>query len=216
MTIPLIENGKKPNEHLNVRLGLGLPADTPYGNLSLKFLKILIRLDHANIRIEELNNWFEKRKQMTEAEEFMSATTFSESLHIAEEIIFNIRRVTDELIGLIYLKGFYVQNNVYPQKLKIDSIGTYLSEQKTIPLEVLGDHLNFLEVLNTISNAHKHSFLNSDYNLTGREEPFVFALALKNNDLKNLPDFQAVPVRNLVEDFNLFYKKVTEALRGWS
>ena len=46
-------------------------------------------------------------------------------------------------------------------------------------------HLEFLRLLNDISNAYKHSFVNSELMLVGRDEPGVYALELKWNDLAN-------------------------------
>lgn len=146
----------------------------------------------------------------------MSAGAFSEGVHISEEIVFNVRRVCDELIGMVYLRDSHSKNNVYPSKLEIDSIGRYLSKREEDSVSTLENHLIFLQKLNGISNAHKHSFLNTDYNLHEKEEPFVFALGLKGNNLNNQQDFYAIPVRILIEEFNLFYKDAVSELKNWT
>jgi len=42
-----IVNGKKPGEPYNEVLSFWLPPDSPYGNLQLKYMKIILRLDEV-------------------------------------------------------------------------------------------------------------------------------------------------------------------------
>jgi hypothetical protein len=49
--VPKIRNGKATQDLYNAALGFWLPPDTPYGNLQLKNMKIVLRLDEANRRI---------------------------------------------------------------------------------------------------------------------------------------------------------------------
>ena len=50
MKIPQIENGSK-GSYLYVSQMLPLPADTRWGNLTLKFMKIVQRIEYLNSRI---------------------------------------------------------------------------------------------------------------------------------------------------------------------
>jgi hypothetical protein len=214
-TVPLVDNGKKPEEQLHVLMLFNLPSITPYGNLTLKYSKIITRLDHVNRRIQELNDCFVKTNQMMLAEiPILDITISSRNTYISEEITFNVRQVCDDLISLVGLLDYYCKNNEYPKKLTFDSIGTYLDKKNKNTIEILNNHKIFLDKLNKISNAHKHSFLNTDYNLYGKEESFVFALALENNNLKNKPVFHSIPVRMLIQEFNIFYKETIQTLKN--
>ena len=53
MDIPQIANGKSPDEPYNACLGFWLPPDSPYGNLTLKLMKLCERLDEANRRLRD-------------------------------------------------------------------------------------------------------------------------------------------------------------------
>ena len=52
-SVPIINNGKKPDEPYNARLGFWLPAATPFGNFQLKLLKLSQRIDETNRRLRE-------------------------------------------------------------------------------------------------------------------------------------------------------------------
>ncbi len=64
MEIPLVDNGKKPNERLNVKHFIMLPSDTPYGNLLMKSVRIIYRVDELNRQIiNSFTYWEEIQKQ---------------------------------------------------------------------------------------------------------------------------------------------------------
>lgn len=52
--LPQVRTGKRPNEAMNVRYILPLPAETPFGNLALKYTLILERLDHINYLVGQV------------------------------------------------------------------------------------------------------------------------------------------------------------------
>ena len=47
--IPQIDNGKKPLQPLNIVHFIWLPSSTPYGNLLLKGMNIVRRIDRVNL-----------------------------------------------------------------------------------------------------------------------------------------------------------------------
>lgn len=49
----LVENGKAPVDPYNASLGFWLPPDCPHGNLQMKYMKIIWRLDEANRKISD-------------------------------------------------------------------------------------------------------------------------------------------------------------------
>jgi hypothetical protein len=204
-TAPQIEIGKTPNEHLHVKHMLPLPADTPFGNLSLKYTRIVERLDHVNLAVQKTFANFDAAK----GRDFFGDLT--EHILLAEEVIYWLRKTADELIGLLNVLAHRESTGSYPSRVDPDSIGALLTG-KHVP-QALTAHLGFLGTLNDVANAYKHSFVNSDLSLIGRHEPIVFALALKWNNLANPPQFHAVPLRDVVVQFNAFFLSVVGELR---
>ncbi|MES2437136.1 MAG: hypothetical protein V4519_03910 [Patescibacteria group bacterium] len=219
MPIPFINNGKRPydqptisNSHL-----FYLPPNTPYGNLTLKVSKILQRLDLINIKITVLNEWHERNLIELTSSDFISYNPINDH-SLSDEITFWLKRTTDELISLLYIKDFYIANEEFPDILKVDCIGALINEPSQLARNIkskYSGHISFLEILNDIANAHKHSFVNSDMNVTSLSEPQVFALTLPRNSLKNQPQFLHVHVREIIEKFNIFYGETTSELRQW-
>lgn len=204
-TVPQVEIGKSPEEPLHVKHMLPLPADTPFGNLSLKYTRIVERLDHVNLSVQKAFASFDAAK----ARAFFGG--LMDHALLAEEVIYWVRKTADELIGLLNVLAHRESTGSYPSRVDPDSIGALLASKHVPP--ALTAHLGFLTTLNEVANAYKHSFVNSDLSLIGRDEPFVFALALKWNNLANPTQFHAVPLRDVVVQFNAFFFSVVDELR---
>src|SRR5215212_8562316 len=131
---------------------------------------------------------------------------------VSEQVIYWLRKTADELIGLHHVLASRVANGEYPDRVSPDSIGGLLRGKAVPPPFV--EHVDFLETLNEISNAYKHSFINSDLNLVGRDEPVVYALGLHRNKLEKSSALYAVSVREVVAGFNAFFDAMVESLRN--
>lgn len=188
-----------------MKLILPLPADTPFGNLLLKHTQIIMRLDRVNAMVQTIYRSFEKIHTQNISDDLFEHTFLS------EQVIYWLRKTADELIGLHYVLTEREESGSYPNRVAPDSIGNLLSH-KDISLPFV-EHMNFLTTLNEISNAYKHSFVNSDLSLIGRDEPVVFALGLKRNALNNSPKFYAVPLQEVISRFDAFFVSMTEELR---
>jgi hypothetical protein len=204
-TVPQIQIGKSPGESLHINHMLPLPADTPFGNLSLKYLRIVERLDHVNLSVQKAFASFESARTHD------SSVSLTEHSLLTEEVIYWLRKTADELIGLLHVLAERESTGSYPSRVDPDSIGALLASEQIPP--VLTAHTAFLATLNDIANAYKHSFINSDLNLIGRDEPVVFALALKWNKLLSQPEFHAVPLRGVIVQFNTCFLSILEELR---
>ena len=77
-------------------------------------------------------------------------------------------------------------------------------------------HVALLEPLNMVSNAFKHSFVNSDFSLIGRDEPCVFALGLDRNRIEAGVVFHNLSLSNLVSDLSGFYVDSVRWLKAFS
>ncbi len=202
----LIENGKLPTDPYNAALGFWLP-DTPYGNLQLKYMKIILRLDEANRRISD--SWIFWRSQVL-------MNSIERHVFSNEEAVYMLRRAGDELVSMIWLLEKYESNGTYPRQIKIDCLGDVISQSDEIRLSVFSDHIELMQMLNEIANAFKHSFINSDHNLIGAEEPRIHALSLKYNKLSSDAVFYDISVDELVTEYNAFYKACVKWLSDYS
>jgi hypothetical protein len=203
--VPQIETGKWVGQHLNVKHMLPLPADTPFGNLALKYMRLVERVDHVNLLVLRVFASYESAK----AQEL---GPIMQHLLLAEELVYWLRKTGDELIALTQVIAVRQSTGAYPTRVEPGSIGRMLGE-KSPPIWVI-PHLGFLRLLNEISNAYKHSFVNSDLMLVGRDEPGVYALQLKWNDLANPPTLHNIRVREVVTRFDAFFQSAREELRG--
>jgi hypothetical protein len=102
-------------------------------------------------------------------------------------------------------------DGLYPNRLRADSIGLLLSDRTySGPFKKFE---GFLSKLNDIANAYKHSFINSDLNLIGRDEPMVVALGLPYNDLTREHRFHWILLRDVTCEFSDFYVHVNQVLK---
>lgn len=212
----LIPNGKEPDEPYNARLCFWLPPDSPYGNFQLKQMKLCLRLDEANRKLLDSYHFW----RAAEKPGIISANEYERHVYANEQAIHMIRRSTDELISMIWCLNEFEKQRKYPNKIKIDSIGAMLNEfekhRDNKLLDIFRLHKGILQALNEIDNAFKHSFINSDITLIGRDEPCVHALALQYNKLESGAKFHNVTMRYIVIGFNAFYRDTMQWLKEFS
>jgi hypothetical protein len=115
---------------------------------------------------------------------------------IAEELIFHMKGVLDNLIQIIHIRANFEEFN-RNQKVHIDSIGGLLNAKNkssnTFQI-VFGDNSNFiadstgfLSILNDLFNSFKHSMLHLEsHHLICRELPSIISYYAKNNDYNSI------------------------------
>lgn len=206
-----IENGKKPNEPYNAILSFWLPPDSPYGNLQLKHMKIIQRLDEANRRISDSWQFW----NYCQTGGIIQIGAYERHIFSNEEVVYMLRRAADELISLIWLLSRFEIDKVYPKKIEIDCLGAVINNKQNCH-EAFSEHIEIMVILNDISNAFKHSFINSDHTLLGAEEPRVHALGLKYNKLNSEPAFYDYSLLQLVKEYNAFYNSCVKWLSSYS
>jgi hypothetical protein len=210
---PRVDNGKSPDEPINARQILWLPPDTPYGNFQLKQLKISERIDELNRRMEEAwAIWH----AMHAAIRFGSGVISNRPDLILEQCVFLMRRIADELLGMVECLGTWRTSGKYPGALRFGEIGKLWSVAPDQVPAVFKPHLDALKNLNTLANAYKHSFINTDHTQISRDEPCFFALDIKYNKLASGAKFYTLPVAPLVAAFEQMYKDVLTWLLDFS
>jgi len=212
MTPTLINNGKSPDDYLNVSATFWLPPDTPFGNLTAKLMKLILRLDQTNRRLIES---FEYWSIAVTPQPHPNAASRHE--YATEEAIYMMRRAADDLIAMISFLSDWQTAGKYPSAIRVDCIGALIENDK-LPgwTKLFTPHTQTLRDLNEVSNAFKHSFIHGDTTRVGVTEPMVTALALKRNKLQSGIHFHCVLMRDMVNGFNAFYADCFEWLRAFS
>ena len=135
---------------------------------------------------------------------------FVQHQYAGEEAVAAIRRCADELVTLIWYLTQYDETGQFPENIKVDMIGSFLPKSQ----ELLNNkHDAFLEELRRLSNAHKHSFAQSDAHIIGTDEPCVYLLSYPRNNRTKDCEFVVVSVRQLVDEFNAFLVDCFERVR---
>jgi len=115
--IPCINNGKRPDDPYNGRLGFWPPADTPYGNFQLKLLKVSQKIDETNRRLVEAFTFWEQ----TRSPGMVLGPSFERHELSVEQLIYLMRRICDEFIALIWCLAMWEQTKEYPSRIKVDA-----------------------------------------------------------------------------------------------
>lgn len=206
----LINNGKSPNEPHNARLDFWLPVDSPYGNFQLKLFKLSQRIDEANRRVGE--SWiFWEHSRIQEI-----TNAYERHIYASEQAVYLLRRAADEIIALIWCLAEWERKQSYPQVIKIDCIGAVLKQRQEEQPPPCRTHIQLLTALNEVSNAFKHSFVQSDITLVGRDEPCVHALSLAYNRLDSGVRFHSFSLTWIAKSFTGFYEEAMNWLRAFS
>jgi hypothetical protein len=169
-----------------------LDPDSDFGNLTIKYFVILTRIAKVNLELEKLYKDFKNVDYYDENPIVYPKLDDCYDYHKVEQIIYDLRVSTDQLICLSYVLNYKRINGKYPKKIKID----------------------FLEKLNQVSNAYKHSFLNGQtMNLRGSFEPVLFALDLKYNDKSEKPVFYSIKLVGIIKEFDEMFQVLNNKLR---
>lgn len=208
----LIDNGKRPGEPYNAALGFWLPSDSLYGNLQLKLVKICQRLDEANRRIiDSFMFWEEACSQ-----DLLASNSVERHVYANEQAVYLMRRAADEMVSLTWCLYCWERDGNYPAVIEVDCIGAILKGADDGALDYCQNYERVLTELNRVSNAFKHSFVNTDLNIIGRDEPCVYALLLERNRLEAGIEFHNISLSWLVRHFSEFYAAGIEWLQSFS
>ena len=120
MNVPEIVTGKKPHEPINVMLIPPLPLDSPFGNLNLKGMKILLRMDQVNVRIHEA---FQSYASTRGGPKAFNGLDFFHHQFAAEEVAYWLKKTADEFIGLFWVLHSLKTKTTFPTKVDPDCIG---------------------------------------------------------------------------------------------
>ena len=124
MTVPIIEIGGQHQDVLNASQLLPLPPNTSYGNLALKWMKIVARLIRVNRKVATA---YGLHRQAAPTSGPSNSQFLVELPHLLEEIAYWLRKTADELIGLSFLCEACLRGEPLPRSVDVDCIGTLLA-----------------------------------------------------------------------------------------
>ncbi|MFD2034495.1 hypothetical protein ACFSKL_06815 [Belliella marina] len=200
-------NIQKVNEHsLHIDNIIREFPDSKFSNFNLKWFEIIQRIDNVNILIHDLYKDFnlintELSKDAIE-NAYLKTPLFYKQKFLTEQIIYWIRKTLDEIIAMIYVLEYLKIKKEYPTHIKIESIG-HLIGSKEFLINIKTNHLDFLKIINNISNTYKHSFFNSEiHNYIGELDPLVFSYGFKNNNLEKEMMFTTYKLEEIIIALN--------------
>jgi len=215
MNTPQIDIGGQYSHCLHPSNFRHLPAPAKYGNLDTKWMLMVASMIFLNTKIKDVYQLHER--WMGGDINPTSGTTY---IFYLEEIAYWIRRNCDNLISLSYIcerfKSFLRDQGELPSKIGIDCIAGLLSSPESHPLRrIYKSNESLLLKINNISNACKHSFVNSDLFVSGLHEPHLFAIALDRNNFNKevVPEF--ISLSEVVSEFNKFLEVANLHLDSW-
>jgi hypothetical protein len=211
MNAPQINNGKKPFDYYNGLTMTHLPAKTPFGNLMAAKMFVDTRIDYVNLKLTKIYEPFPIKI------EGIIPLLFPQLVDIpTEEVIYLIRRLTDDLICLWSILSNFSNSGIYGPKIAIDCVGGLLDQisQTGVPHEFYRNS-EWLQNLNDVANAYKHSFAQTQLQQFSAQQPLVLAFAWKRNNTQNPVDTKLIPLSEIIAGYTLFYQQMGIWLRDW-
>ena len=130
-----------------------------------------------------------------------------------EQIFYWLRKSADELISLLYVLDYHNLNDEYPIKIKIDCIG-FLLISTDFYTDFVSKHNHLLTILNEVTNAYKHSFVNSQVlSYHGADYPVAYAYSLKRNNAGNEPQFYSVTINDFIIEYCTFLQDIKDQIQ---
>ena len=205
--IPTIRLTQCERPILNVVDLFWLPAGEQYGNLVPKLGGIHQRVFETNRQLElAFHTWAQARHGPP-------SDAATRHLFAVEHTVFHMRRAGDELIGLRAVVSYYAESDEWPDSVDPDSVGRLLAREDLCALEPYRYHRELLTRLNDLHNAQKHSFLNTDTTLIGRDEPTANAFHRRGNRGNAPLEIYGVSLRALAQGFQVFALAALAELR---
>jgi hypothetical protein len=210
INVPRIRLTQSERPVLNVVDLFWLPAGEQYGNLVPKLAGIHQRVFETSRQLElAFNTWAQALQEPP-------SDAATRHLFAVEHAVYHMRRAADELIGLRAVVSYYAESDEWSDSVDPDCVGRLLAREDLCALEPHRDRRELLTRLNDLHNARKHSFLNTDTALIGRDEPTANAIHRRGNRGNAPLEVYGVSLRVLAEGFQAFALAALGELRDIS
>ena len=103
---------------MNIVHFIWLPSSTPYGNLLLKGMNIVRRIDRVNLKIGQV---FTSYVHPSKEDVNNPQTDLLEHQFHEEQVVYWLRKTADELISLAYVIDEWSRTGKWPVSVRIDS-----------------------------------------------------------------------------------------------
>lgn len=182
---------------------LSLDTDTAFGNLTLSWLAILLRVGAINNTLDSINRDFallDPSWQSTNPSVPLSLATQYEAL------VYLLKTTADHVVMLLSLVDTKHKLKSYPDKVPVGSIGalTKLGFDTFCDGTFLASE-PMLTTLNTVANSYKHSFLNLQAtNIVMKNTPGVITFCTPYNDTQSGSYLAYLVFVNTIREFDTF------------
>ena len=203
--VPYLSALKKPTENLHIKDLLPLDTETPFGNLQLSWMSLVMRTQLINEAIDVLNRDFDNvQKAIKESHVIADSNIYIRPQMSSEILVYLLRTTADRLIMLLSLVESLSKDGKYPNKIKCDSVAGFLNCNSGDFCEGLLDpHRDMLETLNVVANSFKHSFLNlQTHNILMQNTPGVIAMYQPHNNSDSESVMGHIIFVNAVREFD--------------
>lgn len=202
-------------------------------NLNKKQMVNLQMINEISRLLTEVNflkkKGLEFQKQGTEEGLVLGSNLFCRVFSLQKLCIYLLKRVVDDFISLFYYFSYFNNNSKLPDKILVDCVGSFTDKKSKCKFKeitnnqylqkIKNNHESFLNIINDIFNAQKHSFVDSEISdLIDWNTNRVYYLKLKDDKNKKsclLSDYNVEyeDFDILIEDFNKFIKDSYEFLK---
>lgn len=205
----LIETGKEIGEAMHISMLNFLNGKTNLlVNLLNKYTNLIENLDSTNKNLIELYEIWEALHPNNAS--FHNTLSNNYYIHrfakLQEYIIFDLHQFISQTIATTW-----VLKKTTETKLKIYDIGSYLNEinkQNNLNIDFTEFELfhDYIQTINNIFNASKHSFAYNDSLFLGLNEIIFFAINVKDNNFSKTAKCHYISLEDLITTFNEFYE----------
>ena len=200
-----------PDNEVSRQVNSTLGWSEKWGHLDQKFLFILQRIDYLNDLSSSIFEIVKENRRKLLNHEYIrgkdGVKPYIEIIHLVNDV----RMIIDELISLLYISECKTETGDFPDKIRVSSIGEFIekiNKNNTSKLEFFKEYIEFLTTINEVSNAYKHSFINSEI-LFYRQKEYPIILAAKNpyNKVANQRVLIAENLELFIDNFNDLFEK---------
>lgn len=193
---------------------LQFPSNCPFGNLDIKYILMMTRLNMLNETIKQIHELHEASFDARQKKEYVGNTPYK-VIVLTSRFSCEIKIIADEMFCLNYILEEYRKTGSWIKKIKADRIGVQYWEKDTIGFEAFNSNPQLMKDMNGMANAVKHSFVNSEALWIRNIEriPKLIAFHNPHNDLEKGLTPYIIKLPDFVESFNKFLNEYRKHMK---
>jgi hypothetical protein len=196
------------------------PSGCPFGNIEHKYVFVLKKLNFLNETLKEIYESDERIRVYRKNNEYIPDNISDRSPILKMRLITELKIYLEEFILLAELLYVNDRDNNWPTKISVEQISQLFTKDNNMKrgFEILSNHKKTLENLNSLGNAIKHSFINSQ-NLWYRlyePESMILGFYQNHNNFTSKTEIIEVKFSSFISDINIIIKDFKELLKSYS